>query len=198
MHSPYRTNLEAEVLNRRLPLLGEVRIAAPCKVDWDSLQGTNTQRHCGQCDKQVYNLSAMTEAQAARIVANENKPCVRLYLRVDGTFLTQDCPVGLKLRKRRSRVAAALTLAGLGLVSALGFARTAMQLRAHRILVPDERESRVLEPMFGKTLEAVSSIGELEELPEEVAPSVRARRQNHGFSTLSAEQRAKGPARTAR
>jgi len=59
-------------------------------------------RFCGQCEKNVYNLSSLPREEAeALLVAKEGKMCVRLYRRDDGTVLTNDCPVGVKKRRRR-------------------------------------------------------------------------------------------------
>src|SRR4030095_5299863 len=87
--------------------LDHVRIAAPCKADWDSMFGDERVRFCGQCNLNVYNLSEMTKSDAAVLVARtEGRLCVRFYRRVDGSILTRNCPIGLRAIKRRlSRVA---------------------------------------------------------------------------------------------
>jgi hypothetical protein len=75
--------------------LDAVRVASPCKADWDAMQGDDRQRFCGQCEKHVYNLSAMTRAEAEDFVeVAEGKKCIRFFRREDGTILTQDCPEG--------------------------------------------------------------------------------------------------------
>lgn len=68
--------------------------------------GDERVRFCGQCELNVYNLSALTKAQAENlIVRTEGRLCVRFYRRTDGSILTQDCPVGLRaLRRRISRI----------------------------------------------------------------------------------------------
>jgi len=74
--------------------LARVRVASPCKADWDEMIGTDRVRFCGQCSLNVYNLSAMTRDEAESVIAaNEGKLCVRFYRRKDGSILTQDCPV---------------------------------------------------------------------------------------------------------
>src|SRR3954452_5823731 len=42
---------------RALPLLESIRIASPCKANWDDMVGDERARFCGQCAKNVYNLS---------------------------------------------------------------------------------------------------------------------------------------------
>jgi hypothetical protein len=101
---------------KNLPLLENVAIAAPCKADWDQMVGDDRVRFCRQCEKNVYNLSALPREEAeALLAAREGKMCVRLYKREDGTVLTSDCPVGAKRRRRRRAVAGVL---GGGLLAA--------------------------------------------------------------------------------
>ena len=90
-------------------MLDGVSIASPCSANWDDMPGTDQVRHCAQCDKNVYNLSAMTRRQAEALLREtEGHLCARLYRRADGTILTENCPVGLRnLGRRISRVAGA-------------------------------------------------------------------------------------------
>jgi hypothetical protein len=67
-------------------------------------------RHCAQCDRDVYDVSAMAGAEAeaflrARVGA---RTCVRLLRRDDGTLVTRDCADVAP--KRRLRILAASTL----------------------------------------------------------------------------------------
>src|SRR3954466_6429927 len=82
--------------------LARVRVASPCKADWDEMIGTDRVRFCGQCNLNVYNLSAMTRDQAESVIAaNQGRLCVRFYRRRDGSIITQDCPVGLRAVQAR-------------------------------------------------------------------------------------------------
>jgi hypothetical protein len=103
--------------NRRgLPLLDAVSIAAPCRASWDQMVGDEHVRFCGQCEKNVYNLSSLPREEAeALLSAKEGKMCVRLFRRDDGTVLTSDCPVGVRKRRRRRAV---LAVVGGGLMAA--------------------------------------------------------------------------------
>src|SRR6267142_5668090 len=70
-------------------MLDRISIAAPCSADWDSMPGSDRVRHCGQCNKNVYNLSEMTRRQAEALIREkEGQLCARLYRRADGTILT--------------------------------------------------------------------------------------------------------------
>lgn len=94
-------------------LLNQIQIASPCHASWDDMEGDEQIRFCGQCRKNVYNLSEMTRRDAQTLLAQTGvPPCVRFYKRADGTLLTRDCPVGKRLlRKRRaSRFALAVSV----------------------------------------------------------------------------------------
>ncbi len=100
---------------RKLPMLDNLRVASPCSASWAAMAGDDRVRHCDQCDKNVYNLSAMTTEQAQHLIADkEGDLCIRLYRRKDGTVINADCPVGVR-RKRVTRfAAAAMALGGAG------------------------------------------------------------------------------------
>src|SRR5262245_18296403 len=86
--------LEEAQRRARLPVLDNIRVASPCNAEWETMIGDDRVRHCGACDKQVYNLSEMTRDEAqALIVAREGRLCIRYYQRKDGTILTADCTV---------------------------------------------------------------------------------------------------------
>lgn len=101
----------------KLPVLDNIRVASPCHADWAKMSGDDRTRHCGDCKKNVYNLSDMTREEAeALIVANEGSLCVRYFQRHDGTILLADCTIGAKRHKRKKLVmiagAAALLATG--------------------------------------------------------------------------------------
>ncbi len=82
--------------------LSHVRVAAPCRADWERMRGNERVRFCDQCSMNVYNLTNMTRKDAeALITSTEGRLCVRYYNRADGTILTDNCPVGLRALKRR-------------------------------------------------------------------------------------------------
>lgn len=101
-------------------MLDRVTIAAPCPADWDSMPGTDRVRRCSECNKNVYNLSAMTRREAETLLREtQGRLCTRLYRRADGTILTENCPAGLRAIGRRvSRFAGAAMSAVAALSSA--------------------------------------------------------------------------------
>lgn len=97
----------------------DLQIATPCKANWDQMVGDDCKRYCSLCNLNVYNVSAMTLAEAeALIIDNEGNVCLRLYRRSDGTVMTKDCPIGLadKLKRRL-----ALSFAGIASICAVVF-----------------------------------------------------------------------------
>ena len=103
----------------KLPVLGDVRVASPCGAAWSAMGGDERSRMCGACAQRVYNLSAMTGAEArALIAANQGDLCVRFYARADGTLLLgEDCAVGVAVA-RRSRPARARRAGSAALLAA--------------------------------------------------------------------------------
>ena len=79
--------------NARTIALHRIEIPSPCTASWEAMQGDDRVRHCGSCNKNVYNLSAMPEQEAADLLAGntDGNLCVRFYRRADGTVLTSDC-----------------------------------------------------------------------------------------------------------
>ena len=85
----------------KIPLLDEVRVAAPCPKRWDDMLGGDRVRFCRSCEKNVYNLSEMTRDEAENLLqTHEGGLCVHFYRRSDGTIMTQNCPVGLRAIRR--------------------------------------------------------------------------------------------------
>src|SRR6476660_6509541 len=106
---PGNLSCKSALLHRSVAMgkLTNVRIASPCSADWEKMVGDERVRHCGQCNLNVYNISAMTGLEAQDLIAqHEGRLCLRFYHRKDGTILTRNCPVGLKVVMQRvSRVA---------------------------------------------------------------------------------------------
>jgi len=118
---------------RKLPLLDRITVASPCHASWDEMLGDDRVRFCLSCEKNVYNLSAMTREEAERLLQERGDDlCVRFYQRADGTIMTQDCPVGAR-KKRRKKLA--LAVAGAG---AMAFAATSMLTRGDTCAVQGE------------------------------------------------------------
>jgi hypothetical protein len=85
--------------------LDNIKIASPCSADWDQMFGNDRMRFCAECKLNVYNLSGMTRDAAENLIMNaEGRLCVRFYRRIDGTIITENCPVGWARVKQRAKV----------------------------------------------------------------------------------------------
>ena len=100
----------------------EIRLKYRCPMSWDDLapvEGAATLRHCSVCQKNVHNLSAMTEKEARAFLAAQDPaspPCVFFLRGKDGRALTRGCPEaealpGNPARRIAASAAAATALA---------------------------------------------------------------------------------------
>jgi hypothetical protein len=128
--------------------LANVQIASPCNASWEAMEGDARKRHCGECNKDVYDLTVMTRDEVdAFLLANAHGACVRLYQRTDGRMLTNDCPVGV--RRRRAR---ALTAVGVGIGTCAIVAFTALSTVLNMTeLEPVRSTPSVAPPPLGTT-----------------------------------------------
>jgi len=67
------------VAGRRLMRRDDAPIATPCGADWKAMSPLGKARLCGQCDKLVHDLSAMTEGAARALL--ETRPTDGLCIR---------------------------------------------------------------------------------------------------------------------
>ncbi len=99
---------------RRLPVLPNIRVASPCPADWNEMIGDDRVRACAKCNKNVFDLSAMTRADAEALIrATNGDLCAQYWQRKDGTILLADCTVqGVRRGKQLTALAAATAVAG--------------------------------------------------------------------------------------
>jgi hypothetical protein len=116
-------SLRSKLQDCRLRVLNETRVASPCPVNWEEMEGDEKVRFCSGCHLHVYNLSAMDLEEAANtLLKHEGRLCVRFYRRRDGTVITTDCPVGAEgVRKQRRAIAVGAAVAvGAGVMAKVG------------------------------------------------------------------------------
>lgn len=109
-------------------ILDRLDVESPCPADWERMRGDDRARFCGQCRQHVYDLSAMTRAEALTLIArNHGSLCVRLRRRPDGRVVTADCRERLRAARRRGLApfVAALVLVG---ITQLGLRLFGLQL----------------------------------------------------------------------
>lgn len=104
---------------RRLPVLPNIRVASPCPADWNAMIGDSRVRACATCKKNVFNLSAMTRADAESLIRETNGDlCAQYWQRKDGTILLADCTVqGVRRGHVMTAFAAATAIAGTALIA---------------------------------------------------------------------------------
>jgi hypothetical protein len=92
----------------------EIEHTFACDAGWDDMEGSDKERHCYTCSKQVHNLSAMTEHEAALFVDRHRgaQACIRAQVDEDGyvKFAAPSGPRRLALPPRLTLASAALTL----------------------------------------------------------------------------------------
>lgn len=113
-----------------IPLLQSVRVASPCNAVWEDMKAVEGERvhFCMGCQKNVYNLSAMSQGEAEGLLRrHEGRLCVRYFQRYDGTVLSGDCPIGAQAVGmgliRRSVIAAGLFAMLFGAMAAMNSAQ---------------------------------------------------------------------------
>jgi hypothetical protein len=84
------------------------------------MQGDDRVRHCGQCQRNVYQLSNLSREEAeALILEKEGELCVQFYRRADGSVVTRPC---VAVRMWRG-LASVVTFACLGVLTVFGVTR---------------------------------------------------------------------------
>jgi hypothetical protein len=75
--------------------LQNLKLATPCSMIWERMKGDDRVRRCERCRLDVHDLSAMTTAEAERLLApDQGRVCVTFFRRADGRVLTKDCGGG--------------------------------------------------------------------------------------------------------
>ncbi|MGH9819932.1 MAG: hypothetical protein ACRD43_07155, partial [Pyrinomonadaceae bacterium] len=75
----------------RKSFLDSIDVPSPCDANWDDMIGGDSQRHCSSCDKDVFNLSAMSRREARRLViSGGGKICVRYARMPNGKIVTNE------------------------------------------------------------------------------------------------------------
>lgn len=96
---PWLLHAADPVRDRQRLDLDALEIASPCSASWEDMHGDERVRHCEDCRLQVFDLSALSRADAEALVRERTgRLCVRMTRRADGTVLTRDCPEGLRER----------------------------------------------------------------------------------------------------
>src|SRR5262249_47684168 len=91
--------------------LANATIAKPCPTTWSAMSGGETRRSCGLCERDVHNLSALTVAEAERLLNDSGgRLCVAFTRDARGRIVSTDRPGKARLRTRLSIAAIAALL----------------------------------------------------------------------------------------
>jgi hypothetical protein len=197
--------------NKQTMSLQRIEIATPCMASWDDMKGDQRVRHCDDCNKKVFNLSAMPEAAAVQLLADNHGGalCVRFYQRQDGTLMTGDCgdsqrAVPRQAWRRLPRVAGAALLAlsaAAGANAADGGAPATVPVTAPAMTMmmgappppppSPEQQSKIAAPLQGQAIRngGMSEAGS--EASAGVAPEQRTSAPGKGARRGAAGQRAR-------
>ncbi|MFW5968988.1 MAG: hypothetical protein ACOCV2_15795 [Persicimonas sp.] len=110
----------------------DIPLEEPCCESWNEMNGDNRRRHCEVCATDVINLSALTEAEARKVLSRDSLPCIRFTYDEAGQVVFMHPQVRRQRRGARRLLAAAALVAPL-LVGAASTAPTTAQ---------DDRTSR--------------------------------------------------------
>jgi hypothetical protein len=101
----------------------KVEIKTPCTVAWDQWTEGERVRFCDECKMNVHNLSAMSDKEVKELFANKNeRVCVFMKQRPDGSVVTDNCPVALRAARNRIKTFVASFL----LIAAWALGRSAI------------------------------------------------------------------------
>jgi hypothetical protein len=167
---------------RRIKNLDAIRVASPCQTDWDAMAGDERVRFCGQCNKSVYNLSALTRKQAATLISDkQGKLCAKFLLRPDGTLLTLEPASAPRApRGRTSRYAAAAFTAVFSLCTSV-FAQSATQAGESPARAAQTDIKRESKPQAGESQKKLATLGgTVYDQQEAVIPQVKVTLINEG------------------
>lgn len=69
-----------------------ISLAYECPYKWSKMNGDDRVRFCNSCQKNVYNVSKLSKAEAVKFISEkEGDLCVTFYKRRDGSVVTQEC-----------------------------------------------------------------------------------------------------------
>ena len=148
----------------------DVPVDDPCGASWEAMDGEGGRRRCGHCDRDVVNLSQMTEREAEEFVEEHEAPCVRYHVTRDGKLVFRHPQVERQQRGVRRLLGAA------ALVAPLLLAGTGCDLEDGR----GDREASADEPSapaVATEVDEVSPVETLETSGEYLAEAARKTRQ---------------------
>ena len=85
-------------MSNRIPL-ELIEVETPCSRDWNRMRGSDAKRFCDHCNRDVYDLGAMSEADVQNLLCQQaGKLCVRFTRLSSGKIQTLDYATGGRKR----------------------------------------------------------------------------------------------------
>ncbi|MEO5958984.1 MAG: hypothetical protein ABIZ49_08425 [Opitutaceae bacterium] len=131
------TQLRFQSLERSMNMTTFPSLSYACPIPWTKMRGDEKERFCSKCARTVVNISLLTEAQRAALLAQTNpgELCISYYRRLSGEFVSAENP--LRPAEAASVVqygVAALTLAAAAVaVDCVPAAREAVEQTQRRL-----------------------------------------------------------------
>lgn len=97
-------------------ILDRICIAMPCSMSWEEMHGNDEVRLCGGCNKNVYNISAMSKKEAERILNVPQLPCLGFTRNSAGSIITDECPPWIKPIRNSFRKMAGIAVSIMALI----------------------------------------------------------------------------------
>ncbi|NJM53522.1 MAG: carboxypeptidase regulatory-like domain-containing protein, partial [Blastocatellia bacterium] len=74
---------------KKKSLLDSIDVPKPCDKIWDEMIGNDVSRFCLHCEKDIYNISAMTRKEAKKLLfQSSEKVCIRMEKEANGRIKT--------------------------------------------------------------------------------------------------------------
>ncbi len=67
--------------------IDDIPLKEPCCESWPDMVGDDRERHCAVCERDVINLSALTQAEAGEVLSRGSLPCVRFRFDAGGEIV---------------------------------------------------------------------------------------------------------------
>jgi Carboxypeptidase regulatory-like domain len=74
---------------KKKSLLDSIEVPKPCDKSWNEMIGGDVSRFCLHCEKEIYNISAMTHQEAKKLLfQSKERVCIRMEREPDGRIKT--------------------------------------------------------------------------------------------------------------
>jgi hypothetical protein len=72
-----------------------IKVARPCKVTWDEMEGSERARVCGRCLNYVFDIADVPNDAAENLIQDScGSKALSAFRRSDGKLMISDCPRG--------------------------------------------------------------------------------------------------------